>query len=114
MYTLVFIVHVLVSLGMVFIVLLQQGKGTDIGSVFGGGGQNPLLGSRGAASFIGKVTVGCASVFMLTSLYLSINGRKFSKTSLLEEAAQEEAGKIRSDSVRPSIDTTVFPPLNPE
>jgi len=42
-YTLVLIIHVLVCLGLVLIVLLQQGKGTDIGSVFGGGGQNPLL-----------------------------------------------------------------------
>lgn len=112
MYTLVLIIHVLVSFGMVLIVLLQQGKGTDIGSVFGGGGQNPLLGSRGAASFIGKVTAGCAAIFMVTSLYLSVNGRRVSSGgSLLEKAAQEEAGKMRSEQTRPLMDTAVFPAL---
>lgn len=111
MYTLVLIIHVLVSFVMILVVLLQQGKGTDIGSVFGGGGQNPLLGSRGAASFIGKVTASCAAIFMATSLYLSINGRKSPKASLLEKAAQEEAGKMRSEQAQPSIDTAVFPAL---
>ena len=113
MYTLVLTIHVLVSFGIILIVLLQQGKGTDIGSVFGGGGQNPLLGSRGAASLIGKVTVGCAAVFMCTSLYLSVIGRRTSRSnnSLLEKAAQEEADKMRSGHVHQELDTNDYPVL---
>ncbi|MEW6087735.1 MAG: preprotein translocase subunit SecG [bacterium] len=111
MYTLVLIIHVIVCIGMIFIVLLQQGKGTDISSVFGGGGQNPLLGSRGAASFIGKVTVGCAAIFMASSLYLSTTGQKVSKASLMEKAAQEEAGKMRSSHPQPLMDSAVLPAL---
>ncbi len=111
MYTLVLIIHVLVCFVIVLIVLLQQGKGTDIGSVFGGGGQNPLMGSRGAASFIGKVTVGCAAIFMFTSLYLSINGRKFtsSSSSLLEKAVREEAGNMRPGQVQPTMNSAFLP-----
>ena len=110
MYTLVLIIHVLVSFGIVLIVLLQQGKGTDIGSVFGGGGQNPLLGSRGAASLIGKVTVGSAAIFMCTSLYLSTMGRRASASkSLLEKAAQEEAVNMHSGHEHKSgMDTTDY------
>lgn len=113
MYTLLLIVHVIVCFGMILIVLLQQGKGTDIGSVFGGGGQNPLMGSRGAASFIGKVTVGCAAVFMATSLYLSVNGRKYvsSSSSLLEKAVREEAGNMHPAQVQPVIDSAFLPGL---
>ncbi len=113
MHTLVLTIHVLVCLGLVLIVLLQQGKGTDIGSVFGGGGQNPLLGSRGAASLIGKVTVGCAAVFMCTSLYLATMGRNVVGTSnsLLEKAAQEEAAKMHEGHAQQGLNDNALPAL---
>jgi preprotein translocase subunit SecG len=71
MYTLAIIVHVIVSIALILIILLQTGKGTDIGAVFGGGSSQTLFGSSGPTSFLGKLTAGAAIVFMLTSLFLA-------------------------------------------
>jgi preprotein translocase subunit SecG len=65
------VVHVLVCLALVAIVLLQQGKGADIGAAFGTGASQTLFGSRGAGSFLSKLTTAAAIVFMLTSLTLT-------------------------------------------
>ena len=68
---LITIVHVLVSILMIVVILLQAGKGAEIGAAFGGSSQT-IFGSRGAATFLSKMTVATATVFMLTSLTLSI------------------------------------------
>jgi preprotein translocase subunit SecG len=56
----------------VLIILLQTGKGADIGAVFGGGGSHTLFGSTGASTFLSKVTIGAAVTFMVTSIALGI------------------------------------------
>ncbi|MBI5576404.1 MAG: preprotein translocase subunit SecG [Deltaproteobacteria bacterium] len=71
MYTLVIVIHVIVSIALILIILLQTGKGSDIGAVFGGGSSNTLFGSSGPTSFLGKLTAGAAVVFMITSLFLA-------------------------------------------
>ena len=71
MYTLVLILHVIVSLALILIVLLQTGKGAEMGAGFGGGSNQTIFGSRGAATFLSKVTTGAAVIFMLTSLSLA-------------------------------------------
>jgi preprotein translocase subunit SecG len=71
MMTLVTILHVVVSLALILIVLLQTGKGAEMGAGFGGGSNQTIFGSRGAASFLSKVTTGAAIMFMLTSLTLA-------------------------------------------
>lgn len=65
------IVHVLVCLALISIVLLQHGKGADIGAAFGGSSQT-IFGASGGATFLGKLTAGAAIVFMITTLGLSI------------------------------------------
>jgi preprotein translocase subunit SecG len=64
-------VHVLVCLILIVLVLLQKGKGAEIGAVFGGSSAATLFGSRGAGSFLTKLTTGSAVVFMVTSFYLA-------------------------------------------
>ncbi len=71
MFTLVVILHVLVSVAMILVILLQTGKGSDIGAVFGGGGSQTLFGSSGPTSFLSKLTAAAAVLFMCTSLYLA-------------------------------------------
>jgi preprotein translocase subunit SecG len=68
---LLIIIHVFVCLFLIAVVLLQSGKGAEIGAAFGGSSQT-LFGSRGAASFLGKMTTVVAVIFMLTSLILAI------------------------------------------
>ena len=67
MYTLLVIIHVIVCLLMIGAILLQSGKGAEIGAAFGGSSQT-VFGSRGPANFLSKFTVITAFVFMLTSL----------------------------------------------
>lgn len=69
-YPLIVTIHVVVSIALILIILLQTGKGADIGAVFGGG-SNTLFGSSGPTSFLSKLTAGAAIVFMLTSLFLA-------------------------------------------
>jgi len=70
MHTLVTILHVLACLILIMIVLLQAGKGANMGAAFGGSSQT-VFGSGGAGTFLGKMTAGVAIVFMLTSLVLT-------------------------------------------
>ena len=64
-------VHLLVSIMLIAVVLIQRGQGADMGASFGGGGAQTLFGSRGSGSFLGKMTGSLAAVFMLTSLSLA-------------------------------------------
>ncbi|MGD9132183.1 MAG: preprotein translocase subunit SecG, partial [Desulfobacterales bacterium] len=71
MSTILIIVHVIVCVALIMIVLLQTGKGADMGAAFGGGASQTLFGSTGASTFLSKATTGAAIVFMLTSLVLA-------------------------------------------
>lgn len=71
MTTVLLIIHVLVCIFLVLLVLIQGGRGAEIGAAFGGSSQT-LFGSRGAATFLSKLTTGVAIVFMLTSLSLAV------------------------------------------
>jgi len=68
------LVHVLACFGIIGIVLLQSGKGADIGSAFGGAGSQAVFGSMGTPTLLGKITTGIAIVFTLTSFSLAILG----------------------------------------
>ncbi len=72
MYALLVALHVLVSVAIIAIVLLQAGKGADIGSAFGGGGSQAVFGSMGTPTILGKITTTVAIIFMLTSFSLAL------------------------------------------
>jgi preprotein translocase subunit SecG len=69
MLTAVIILHVIVSIGLILVVLLQTGKGAEVGAVFGGS-SSTIFGSSGAGNFLTRLTTGMAIVFMMTSLTL--------------------------------------------
>jgi preprotein translocase subunit SecG len=70
-FTVVLTVHVLVALGIIFLVLLQHGKGADMGAAFGSGSSGSLFGATGSANFLSRTTAALAAVFFLTSLSLA-------------------------------------------
>jgi len=70
MVTLLIVLHVLICIGLILSILLQSGKGSDLGAAFGGSSQT-LFGSAGAVPFLNKVTTGVAIAFMVTSLSLA-------------------------------------------
>lgn len=71
MYQLFLILHVLVAITIIGLVLIQHGKGADIGAAFGSGASNTVFGSQGTGSFLFKLTGGLALAFFVTSLLLS-------------------------------------------
>lgn len=71
MYQLILIFHVLVAISIVGLVLLQHGKGADIGAGFGSGASNTVFGSQGSGGFLFKLTGSLVIVFFVTSLLLS-------------------------------------------
>jgi preprotein translocase subunit SecG len=87
----ILIVHVVVCIALIMIILLQSGKGADIGAAFGGGSSQTVFGSSGASTFLSKITIGAAVVFMVTSIFLTY----FSgKATLIQERSivSEESG----------------------
>jgi len=80
MFILVVVLHVIVCLVIVGLVLLQAGKGADIGSAFGGSGSQAVFGSMGTPTVLGKATGVIAVVFMATSFALSMMAHKQSVT----------------------------------
>ncbi len=84
--TFVVVIHIVVSLALIFIVLLQHGKGAGIGAAFGGSSQT-VFGSTGAAPFLAKLTAVAAVLFMVTSLGLTFLGRQ------TEVSVMQGAGK---------------------
>ncbi len=91
MLTLLIIVHVIVCLALIMIVLLQTGKGADMGAAFGGGSSQTLFGSTGASTFLSKATTVAAVVFMLTALALAyLSTHKTGSSIMLDSNAPIE------------------------
>ena len=64
-------VHMLISITLLVLVMVQHGRGADAGAAFGAGGSDTMFGSRGSASFLTKVTATLVALFFITSLSLS-------------------------------------------
>ena len=87
MYGIVLTIHILVSILLIIAVLLQSGKGADMGAVFGGAGSQALFGSAGPADFLNKATRVLVVVFMITSLTLGFSTLKKPSQSIMQKAA---------------------------
>ena len=79
------IIHVVVCVALIMIVLLQTGKGADMGAAFGGGSSQTLFGSTGASTFLSKATTVAAVVFMLTSLVLAYRSSHRTPDSIMRD-----------------------------
>lgn len=71
MYQVLIVIHVLIAIGIVVFVMLQQGKGADAGAAFGSGASGTVFGARGSASFLSRTTGILAALFFMTSLSLA-------------------------------------------
>jgi preprotein translocase subunit SecG len=90
MYIFLIIIHVLVCFLMVGAILLQSGKGAEIGASFGGSSQT-VFGSRGPANFLSKFTVVVAAIFMLTSLSLAMLAKERTFSSTVIDLKKKES-----------------------
>ncbi|MDA8164559.1 MAG: preprotein translocase subunit SecG [Desulfobacteraceae bacterium] len=87
MTTILIILHIIVSLFLIVIVLLQHGKGADIGATFGGSSQT-VFGTEGPLPLLNKVTTGAAIIFMVTSISLAWYSAQASKRSVMRGVTQ--------------------------
>lgn len=105
------IIHVIVSIALILIVLLQTGKGADMGAAFGGGSSQTLFGSSGASTILSKATTVAAVVFMLTCLVLAYaSSHQKTGTSIMKNfpapieqpAAQDTGSASQAEPAQPA------------
>ncbi|OHB28944.1 MAG: preprotein translocase subunit SecG [Desulfuromonadaceae bacterium GWC2_58_13] len=91
MTTFLIILHIFVCLALIAIVLLQGGKGAEMGASFGAGGSHTVFGAAGGQSFMGKLTAAAAIIFMLTSLILAYFYGQPGSSSIMPTSIATEA-----------------------
>ena len=92
MYSIILTIDVIAALAIIVLVLLQQGKGANMGVSFGAGSSNAVFGSKGAASFLFKMTIFCTAVFFIGCLTLGYLG-KTPKTTVADSSAKPIASQ---------------------
>jgi preprotein translocase subunit SecG len=93
LFSVVLVAHILVGLAVCGLVLMQHGKGADMGAAFGSGASGSLFGATGSANFLSRTTAVLATVFFVTSLTLAYLASNKPKTSgsLMENAVQSQS-----------------------
>ncbi len=108
MISILLVIHVLLSLVIIALVMLQRGKGADAGAALGGGSSGSVFGARGASNFLSRSTAILATLFFITSLslaYLSANQRSATVSSgSVLEGATEQPAKARPSDIPAAID----------
>ena len=108
---LLLVMHLVLAVVIIALVLLQQGKGSDMGSAFGGGSSQSLFGARGSANFLSRMTSTLVTTFFITSLVLAfLYTRRGEDTSLLDGTVAEQLGEQAAGA--PAADEP--PGLGPE
>ncbi len=115
MQQLLLVIHVLVCVALIVLVLIQQGKGAEMGASFGSGASQTLFGSQGSGSFLVRITAVCAALFFITSLslgYLTAHQAKQDPlqnltNAVVNAAAQAPARTTSVASAAPSSQSEV-------
>jgi len=98
MQEIIFVVHILSVVGLICLVLVQHGKGADMGAAFGSGASNTMFGSAGSISFFTKLTALIAAIFFATSVTLGVMIAKQAKqaaaSSLVPVAPIEQSQQL--------------------
>ena len=107
--TIVLIVHVLTALGIIGLVLLQHGKGADVGAAFGSGASGSLFGATGSANFLSRTTAVLAAVFFVSSLalaYIANTKPKAGGSSVMDAGSPPAAGAPAAEPPKPPAPST--------
>lgn len=95
LYQIIIVFHILLGIGIIGLVLMQQGKGADAGATFGGGASGSVFGAQGSASFLSRTTAIFATLFFITSLSLAVlSGYQGKKSDIMDVPAVPE---VKSD-----------------
>ncbi|MDO8493744.1 MAG: preprotein translocase subunit SecG [Deltaproteobacteria bacterium] len=109
MESILFGLHIFICIFLIAVIMLQTGKGADIGAVFGGA-SHALFGGRGPATFLNKLTIGVSILFFLTSIGLATWGDGVGTKSVIETVPVEEI----LPPVAPSTETPAVPVKTPK
>ena len=113
MFTVLVVIHVLISIVLILAILIQPAKGGDIGAVFGGGAAQSLLGATGGKAMIVKITFGLAIVFAVLSLTLALlvpSGRGGVLKEVFEERAKQPLSTPLDTTPSPEAPPAELPP----
>jgi preprotein translocase subunit SecG len=93
LFSIVLTIHILAALGVIGLVLVQHGKGADMGAAFGSGASGSLFGATGSANFLSRATSVLAAIFFVTSLSLAYIASNKPKTvgSVMQDAVKLQA-----------------------
>ena len=94
------ILHAIACVVLIFVVLLQRGKGAEIGAVFSGSAATTIFGSRGAGNFMTKLTSASAAVFMVTSFYLAYVALSGERSSVYDTPPPASATPSAADETQ--------------
>ncbi len=104
------VIHILICIALVFVVLLQSGRGGGLAGVFGGGAAQTLFGGRGAATFLSKATAWLAVAFMVMSILLAVLSTRGGPVSegLLQQRARQRAAQSQLPPSNTQLDPRAF------
>jgi len=105
--------HLLLAIGLVVLILMQHGKGADMGAAFGSGASASVFGSRGASNFLSRTTAVLATVFFVTSLALAYFAMRTEEPVTLMEGVEAPVLEAPVSDLPPITDMPVVPDLEP-
>lgn len=104
LHNLLLVGHVLIAVGLIALILVQQGKGADAGAAFGSGSSGTVFGSRGSASFLTRTTGILATLFFITSLSLAyVATKQAAPTSVVDKVQIEQKAEEKQQAPAPDV-----------
>lgn len=107
MQTALLVIHVLITVCLIGLILIQRGKGADIGAAFGSGASNTVFGSQGSASFLTRTTAILATLFFITSLLLAYFSTQDVEKKSVTEISMPEKSNITDNSTPVSAEPVI-------
>lgn len=113
LHNIILVIHVLAALGVIGLVLIQQGKGAEAGAAFGGGASSTVFGSQGSASFLTRATGILATVFFITSLTLAyLSNQKIQPTSVVDTVKEQKVDVPVAEDTKPAAPSNSDVPVS--
>jgi preprotein translocase subunit SecG len=106
MQTILVVFHIFLAIGLVGLILIQHGKGADMGAAFGSGASGTVFGAKGSASFLTRMTAGLATLFFITSMVMAYFAAQHDDGSVILEDTQPPAAQVE---VQPQTDLPPMP-----
>jgi preprotein translocase subunit SecG len=110
LYSILIVAQVVISISLITLVLLQQGKGADAGAAFGSGASSTVFGSRGSSNFLSRSTAVLAALFFFNSLGMAyLISNQPTEQSVVDQAVMEEAVEVQVETLEQDVPVIDIP-----